>query len=214
VLETEEAAKLDQDVAKIIEVFQDENESVRLQASGLLFGLARNRQDGTEALRRAIPVWISQFDDQNSRVRDNARRSIAILRPEVPAEAVPALLRVVGLGEAPPEAVVALALVRCSRYSPDAQQRMADLMSAAKPIETRRTVIVAIGQAGTPDPILVGKLREALEDRRLVLDALRSAAALGRGAVGLRAAIIKLAAGDPTEEISKAATTALKRIEQ
>jgi hypothetical protein len=212
-LETEDHSSLDQDLRKIIEVFQDNNEMIRLQASGLLAGLARTRADGTEAMKRAIPVWISQFDDRNPRVRANAIRSIAILRPDVPSEAVPVLLRIIGDGTAPPDAIAALALVRCSPRSSDAQRRIADLMSTKKPIETRRAVVVAIGNAGVSDPVLVSKLGEALEDRELLRDALRAVAALGRGAVALRAAVNRLAV-DAEEEISKAATTALKRIDQ
>lgn len=213
-LESEDAKALDKDLASIVETFHDENEAIRLQASGLLAGLARKRADATESMKRAVPFWLAQFNDKNPRVRANAISAIANLQPSVPTEVVPELLRITWEGEPAAKSTATLALVRCSGSSADAVRAVADMMSPDSPIETRRVVIQAMGYAGVSDPVLITKLGEALRDRDVVRDALRAIAALGPRAMALRPLLVDLAADDRDKEISDAAATVLKRLEQ
>lgn len=213
-LETEDAKALDKDLASIVIAFHDENEAIRLQASGLLAGLARMRADGTESMKRALPFWLAQFNDRNPRVRANAISAIANLQPTVPAEAVPELLRASRDRDPAVNSAATLALVRSCNTSTDAERAVADMMSPDKPIETRRAAIQSVGYAGASSPMLITKLGEALRDREVVRDALRAIAALGPRATALRPLLVDLASDDRDKEVSRAATTVLERVER
>ena len=80
-LEIETPAELDLDIQAILPAFQ-RTENIRLQASGLLTGLAMQRPDSAIAMKSVIPVFLGQFKDRNVRVRKNAVMAIASLKPE------------------------------------------------------------------------------------------------------------------------------------
>src|SRR5207237_1669868 len=63
-LETKEPKALEPDIKAILRAF-DEEEPIRLQASGLLAGLAIRRSDSAMALQSAVPQLMSNFRDTN-----------------------------------------------------------------------------------------------------------------------------------------------------
>src|SRR5262245_14740203 len=64
-LEAADPISLDKGIAAMLQTFNDTSEEVRLQASALIGALALTRRDGTEALKRAVPLLLSQFNDRN-----------------------------------------------------------------------------------------------------------------------------------------------------
>jgi HEAT repeat protein len=206
---------LDRDIAAILEAFNDE-EPVRLQASALLGALATVRRDGNEALKRAIPVLLSQFTDQNQRVRENAIRSIAVLRPQVPREALTPLLSVVRDGDLVVASAAIYGVARFSGTSSVAVSELASLLSSDHPVQIRRAVIQSIGQERLDNPELITKLAEVLgdKDRDLVKTTIGALARIGPAAAVVSPALKSVADSEGDKELSSAAAGLLSRLEK
>jgi len=213
-LQTEGRAELAMDVAAIAAAFRDANEEIRLQASGLLGGLALARLDGTEALASAVPLWLSQFDDQNRRVRENAVRAIATLQPRVPAEALSDLLRVVHKDDPMVVRAAIGGLARLAASSPEAVRELSDLASSGQPVETRRAVMQAIGYYRAVNPELIAKIGETLmeDNRDLVMEAIGAASRIGAAATPLKPALQRVAASSADRDLSFQAAAAVERL--
>lgn len=207
-------AELKIDVAAIAEAFKDPNEEIRLQASALLGTLAIGRPDGTQALASAVPLWLSQFDDRNRRVRGNAVRAIAFLQPRVPAEALSALIRVVHEDDPMVVAAAIVGLARLAASSPEAVRELSDLASRGQPVETRRAVMQAIGLHRAVNPELIAKMGEALteDNRDLVMAAIGAASRIGAAAAPLKPELQRLAASSADRELSVRAADAVERL--
>jgi HEAT repeat protein len=214
-LEAADPTSLDEDITAILEAFSDE-EPIRLQASGLLTVLALNRPDGSEALKRAVPVFLSQFKDQNRRVRCNAIMAIASLRPQVPREALTPLLIAVRDYDPPAMGFAVLGLARLAETAPEAADGLASLLAANEPIEIRRIVVQSIGKARVQNPVIVAKIGEVLQDkdRDLVRDAIDAVSRIGPAAKPLKPILKRIADTERDEELSNAAAAAALRLER
>lgn len=143
-LEAADPKSLDKDIAAILEAFSEE-EPIRVQASALLYGLAVSRRDGSEALKRAVPVLLSLFRDQNQRVRENAIRAIVSLRPELPTEAVSPLLKAARDEDLEVARAAIYGVARFAKTSSVAVSELATMLSSDQRLQIRRAVIQSIG---------------------------------------------------------------------
>ena len=157
-LEIETPAELDLDIQAILPAFQ-RTENIRLQASGLLTGLAVLRPDSAIALRSAIPVFLGQFKDRNARVRKNAVMAIGNLNPDPPQQALDPLAEV---AQDPDGAVARFAIhgiARLARTYDRAAAVFVKILSSNASVETRRAAIQSMAELQLTAPLLVDQLR-------------------------------------------------------
>jgi HEAT repeat protein len=155
------------------------------------------------------------FHDKNDLIRENAVRSVVVLRPEVPLEALPALLALARSTDNPRTlAVVAHGLARCIGRSPDALKALEDLLSDSS-VAKRRIATQAVGSAKVDHVAIVEKLRAMLDDpdRSVALDAIGSLGMIGPAAIAARSVLERIASANADSEMSQAARLALSRID-
>lgn len=75
------AEDISKELPQFLRLLDDERELFRQQGSGALAALAMFRVDGLTALQGAIPTFLSQFTNKETRIRENGVRSIAVIRP-------------------------------------------------------------------------------------------------------------------------------------
>lgn len=209
-LETESKSSLDKDLAGIAQAFKY-NDSIRLQASGLLTGLAERREDGAQALESAFPTYTSLYHDPILRIRRNAVLSIASLKPGVPLQLLPGLVELVHEPEVGQAAIYGLA--RSAENSNLARSTLLGLLGEDQTDETRILTMQAIGEArGAPPSVMEGIQKGLGSDRKPVqLAAIKSLGRIGRAAATARVDLESLTQASDSE-ISSAAQDALARV--
>lgn len=184
VLLTEDTESLNRQVPLLLQEFGSD-EHIRLQVSGMLAGLAINRRDGDIALRGAIGNWLTQASDHNNRVAYNAVVALANLKPAIPAEAGPILVKATEGSDARFVGVGAYGLARLGAGNPAAISALEKGLSNRQDPKVRRAVITALGTAGSLAPQLVPAFATLLEtgDDETVLDALKTIRRSGQSAI-------------------------------
>src|SRR5256885_12160275 len=109
-----------------------------MQASGLLAGLAMRRADSADVLRSALPLFLMQFDDANPRIRQNAVRSVISLKPQIPPETLPALIRLASDTDQTLATIAMFGVARFAETAPDAVQALKALFSPKQSLSRRR----------------------------------------------------------------------------
>jgi hypothetical protein len=215
VLEAENRTAMDKDIAGISAAFR-EPELIRMQASGLLAGLAMRRADSAEVLRSALPLFLMLFDDANPRIRQNAVRSVISLKPQIPAEALPALIRTASDTDQALAAIAMFGVARFAETAPDAVQALKALFSPQKAISIRRAVVRAVGQAKVSQPDIVEEVRRALgeNDSELTRNAVTALREIGPPAIGAAADLRQLLSTSTDAEMREAIKSALSHIEK
>jgi hypothetical protein len=210
------------DVAAIIEGL-GRGGLVRQAASGLLSQLVGLRHDGSQTLRMAVPVWLSQFDDPDSYIRGNAVAAISGLRPQIPREALGPLLRA-ARGEDLLSAEPAMyGVARFADSSTEAVKALTVLLSREQPSSTRFAAVGAVRSRRITHPAIVAKVGECLEadDRQLVRLAISALATINalteagpRAVAPFEPALRKIAARGGDKELSDAASSLVKEIQK
>jgi len=207
---------LDKDIAAIAGMFGSKDQETRLQASGLLFGLSMRRADGETALRSAIPVLLSQFEDSNPRVRGNAIASIANLRPGIPKAAVPALIRVARSSDKRASDGALYGLARLSHSAPEAANEVLSALSSDSNPDRQRVALRSIGHAQTSHPDVILGIAPILrsQDASLAREAVTTVTMLGARADALRPELDRLARSMSDRELAALAAAAIKALDR
>ncbi|PYV45245.1 MAG: hypothetical protein DMG06_03195 [Acidobacteria bacterium] len=224
---------VDKDIIDILEVFKDEEEA-RGQASALLATVAMLRPDGSEVLKRAVPVLVSQFRDRNKTVRENSIRAVVSLQPEIPSESLEHLLALAHGGVEPStektsysdQTVTDLAvhgIARFAKTSPMAANELASFLDSSDAVEMRLAAVQSVERFGLNQPVIVARLGEILDEfggkvldgnggpkQELVRRTLSAIATLGPAALSLRPNVQRITDKDLSMEVR----SALSRMEK
>jgi len=218
----QEASPFEADVAAIIEGL-GRGGLVRRAASGLLSQLVGLRHDGSETLRMAVPVWLSQFDDPDSYIRGNAVAAISGLRPQIPREALGLLLRAARGKDLLSAEPAMHGVARFADSSPEAVEALTVLLSREQPSLTRFAAVGAVQSCRITHPAIIAKLGECLEadDQQLVRLAINALATINAlTEVGPRAVapfepiLRRIAARSGDKELSDAASGLVKELQK
>ena len=125
------AEDISKELPQFLRLLDDERELFRQQGSGALAALAMFRVDGLTALQGAIPTFLSQFTNKETRIRENGVRSIAVIRPHPPLEALDSLKALLEPTESQP-ALATLSVIGLMRLAPRLPQAEAAVVSALK----------------------------------------------------------------------------------
>jgi len=148
------------DLAGSLKYFDDKNDRLRLQVSALLTGTVICRNvDSASVLASAIPVIVDHIHDPVKRIRENSMRTLALLQPQIPSNAVRVLSENLNNPERDLAELAAYGVVRAADYNADAMATILDLLSPASP---RDKQMLAIGALVTRNKVLIAKLGELL----------------------------------------------------
>jgi HEAT repeat protein len=214
-LSSKDAVSLQEDIAAITKTLQlGDEQRVREQASGLLGTLAFQRPDGTTALQPAFPVLLSLVTDKNTIVRRNAVFAIINLKPSIPKEAVPALLKTPFDSDSDIARASILGLARLSDDSNAALSAFKDLFSSHQPKRIRLLALAAIGPVKVQSPEIIGGLKQVLgdPDRELILQTLQAIRRIGPEAAILLEQVQNLADTSSDKEIATLAAAIANRL--
>ncbi|MEW5976793.1 MAG: hypothetical protein AB1898_13400 [Acidobacteriota bacterium] len=207
-LQTLRPNDLQTEVVSMLDGLRDIDEAVRFKTAALLTTIAMIRGDATEALKPAVPLLIpqlqSEFKQGTKRLKENALWVIVSIRPEIPGEALEALLDL-ARGEDGKMAAIAVSGVGWfARTSPRALNELIDLMGPEHAVQIRSAAVRSLEDTGLAEPVVLMRLREILEgngtkpqapadDRELVRQTLRLVALLGPAAALLRPQVEQIA---------------------
>jgi hypothetical protein len=152
------------DLAGSLKYFEEKDDNLRLQVSGLLAGTAMCRgADSGIVLAPAIPKIIDHIRDPFKRIRENSMRTLALLTPQIPPEVVRVLIDNLKNSELDLAELAAYGVVRAADYNADAMGTILDLLSPASPKEKQ---ILVIGALVTQNKLLIAKLRELVSSQQ------------------------------------------------
>jgi hypothetical protein len=140
---------------------------IRTQASAVLFVVARFRPDSAAVLASAMAALIDHVDDPIEQTRQNCVNALAELKPEIPAEALPLLIK---LSEDPDPVIAPGAIFGVARMAPSYPQAvevLSRILSTESPPDRNLAGIRAIAGTGMTDVRLLAKLGELLSDKDL-----------------------------------------------
>jgi hypothetical protein len=213
-LESEDRASLAKDLTDISSAFTAA-QPIRMQASGLLAGLAMRRPDGATALEPVFPLFTRLYHDSEPRIRINAVMSVAALQPRVPEELLPGLAELVHDPDFRLAGAAVAGLTRSANDSEFALGRLEQLLSSDESDKVRGSVVQAIGLTRDAPAPLIEQMRKLLDgsSQALLLETIRSLGRIGPAAAVARADLERLArTGSP--DVASAANDALSRIVQ
>jgi hypothetical protein len=186
----------------------EQDESLRLEASAVLYALQTGRPDSSVAFRAIIPSVLAQLGDMNVRVRRNAAFIILNLKPDIPEMAIQPFIDILEDGD--PETVRAAILglgTLCK--NPIAAKAYINLMNSRESKQRMLTAIEAVGSTKCMDNEVLLQLRKALEDndREIVLAGIRSVGWFGPAGQIFKRDLDRLALTNKDQEIAKAASS-------
>jgi hypothetical protein len=212
-----DAASADAEIAEIVPLFDDPRESVRLQVSGLIAGTAALRNDGLLAIRSAMPVLLRQFHDSQSRVRANAIRTVATVRPSPPIESLSFFKDLLTDSDARVVGTATTGLMRLSPSIPSAEQAVREFLGTEKRPDRLQSALYGIAESGFGNEETVSVVAALLghRDERVALTSAYAIQKLGPRAGGARDALDRVRR-DPesSPQLRTAAQAAIAAISQ
>jgi hypothetical protein len=197
----EEPDQLTNDLVSLMRASQ-QDESVRLEASGVLAAIQPGFPNSVVAFKAVIPAIVEQFHEPIDRVRRNAVFFILNLRPEIPKELAQPLADMLTDADAQSTRAAILGLARLCRATPIAVEQLRKLVDSEPRQRERLLAIQAIGWAKCAQPELLASLGRALGDKdsEIAAAALETVGQLGPAATPLKTELrrIALTSTDPT----------------
>lgn len=159
----EESSLAANELAGSLEYFADKDSKVRLQVSALLSVIPMCRgTDSATVLASAVPKIIEHIHDPAKRIRENSVRTLALLQPDIPPEAVSVLIKTLDNPERDLASLAAYGLVLVAGKNAEARNALFDLLSLSSPKQKQLLAIGAIGAAHSQNEALVQALGEFL----------------------------------------------------
>jgi len=214
-LESMDAAALNGEIQQILPLMQDKRENVRMQASGIIAGLASIRLDSSVSIAPAIPILLEQFKDTQARVRENAIFTIITLRPIPPSEALQPLVDLLQDENLRIEGGAIAGLSRLAAFVPAADDALRTYLSSEKRPDRLIAAVYNIGEAKYASPATVALMAPLLtyKDERVnlaVADAFRKLGPKAAGAKeSLRDVLSDSASSDELRDITQKALNAV-----
>jgi HEAT repeat protein len=168
----EDAVALQRHLASIAAALRDENEQIRLSASGIFYLLSQFHEDSAAAIAPSIPTLLTLTRDRNEQLRANVFRALGYLRPTVPPEVVVAMHDFVRDPNSTARGMAAFVIATSFMIGSDDERLLERLLSDPQPL-IRRTAVEAVGLAMGPGYIygarpaadtLIEILRQRLSD--------------------------------------------------
>ena len=212
-----DAASADAEIAKIVPLFDDPRDSVRLQVSGLIAGTAALRNDGLLAIRSAIPVLLKQFRDSQRRVRENAIRTMATVRPGPPIESLSSFTDLLTDSDTRVVGTATIGLMRLSPTMPSAERAVREFLGTEKRPDRLQSALYGIAESGFGNEETVSVVAALLghRDERVALTSAYAIQKLGPRAGSARDALDRVRrAPESSDQLRTAGQAAIAAISQ
>ncbi|MBV8833349.1 MAG: hypothetical protein JO108_29485 [Acidobacteriaceae bacterium] len=203
------------DIPGLLAQFAQKEDIARLQVSALLGVIGNCRSDSAAVLAEAIPTLIDRAEnDSFARIRLNSVRTLADLKPEIPATVVPVLVRVMHGHEAILAAVATYGIAREVKPGSQAEDLVGEVLSQKNPGIQKKAAMNALVSQRVTDPVLMKRLGDVLMDPdvTVVKAALNAISHLGDAAITPnRAQLASLAQNSTDSDIVRTAKQLLER---
>jgi hypothetical protein len=163
-LTTEEASLAAAEIPGLAEQLNRKEDKIRLQASAILAALAPSRPDSVTVLAAALPALMDHAQDSVPRIRANSIRALTFLRPDIPAEELQFLIRMMDGNDQALAEEAALGIARMAGSHPDAADAIDRAVSQNDRPGVRLAAIRVLPVAQPIPPRLVSRLGELLTD--------------------------------------------------